>query len=94
MLTTLSLSKIEDYLLVNQLEISSMTKRGQKFIVALSNKYSQRLMYVLTFNYWCRLINPDFSYKAMHSGTPISVPEMTKLKNQVEKILDEHISTD
>jgi hypothetical protein len=84
-------SQIADYLLINQLEVSSMTKRDDKFIVALSNKYSQRLMYVFTFNYWHPNAKPDFSWRAMHTGTPLATFEIMRLRIKIEAVLDDHI---
>jgi len=91
MLIAPSSSRVEDYLLINQLGISSMTKRDNKFSVALSNKYSQRLMYVFMFNYWHPNTKPDFSWKPMHTGPHLADFEIARLRAKIEALLDEHI---
>jgi len=91
MLITPSFNRVEDYLLVNQLKISCLTKLGNKFNVALSNKYSQRLMYVFMFNYWHPNAKPTFSWKSIHTDAPLAYFEIMRLRAKIEAMLDEHI---
>jgi hypothetical protein len=87
------LENVEDYLLVNQLEISSIRiTGGRRFVVGLSNKYDRKLMYVLFFYYWPNNELPDFSYKTLHGGSPLSVLEINKLRANVQNVLNSVLS--
>lgn len=77
-----------DYLLVNQLEISCIRiDDNDHIIVALNNKYSDKLFYVLFYNYWNYGTVPDFRWKAMHEGANLTDVEMNELKIKMQQVL-------
>jgi len=79
----------EDYLLINQLEISSMQiTDGDNIAITLNNRHSHKLFYVLFFKYWSNGTLPDFKYRAMHDAANLTVLEVNKLRARTQQVLN------
>ena len=78
-----------DYLLINQLEISSIrvTDDGQ-VVATLNNRHSRKLFYILLFKYWNHYTLPDFRYRSMHDGADLTASEVNKLRARTQQVLN------
>jgi len=80
----------EEYLLINQLEISNIRISDDQalVVVGISNKYSKHLMYLLIFRYWSKITLPDFNLKTMCGINPLTALEINQLRARVQKVLN------
>ena len=80
----------EEYLLINQLEISNIRVSDDQalVVVGISNKHSKHLMYLLLFRYWSKTTLPDFNFKTMCESRPLSDLEINQLRARTQKVIN------